>query len=413
MNGKMRLVLAGIVALSLLQNANAFWKKGAAGESDAKPSRAVRGVRSTTADSSDGELLSEIERLQRAFAFFRDERNTLKAQLEESEQKNKKLQAEVDKMQKQLEKNQASIDRLRKSKRGKAEAVASPDASLLNELDQVQNELRLEKQLRQSMEKKLAERDEKINDLRAKLAKKDRKQAAKTEAAAKRRPARSTDPDSAYVESVIDELTSPPMDRESKQPARRADTPAKVLESEGELIDEANKLLQEGTVDEALIIFREVLRMNAYSQVAMMGIAACAYSGGDVEMAEEQVVRLLEENPEHPDALGLYGMVLWRQGDYATATAKIQKGLQLAPSNGQLHNYMGIIHHAQENLAEAVKEFKETVKLSPDHVEAHFNLADVLATSEPPGILDAKKHYESALRLGSERNEVLEEILYP
>ena len=91
----------------------------------------------------------------------------------------------------------------------------------------------------------------------------------------------------------------------------------------------------------------------------------------------------------------------------------LETAVNLDNSNAQLHNYIGIVKHAQGDLVRAGDEFTRAVELEPDHVEAQFNLAVVLATSEPPRLQEAKKYYENALRLGSDRNEVLEEILYP
>jgi len=97
----------------------------------------------------------------------------------------------------------------------------------------------------------------------------------------------------------------------------------------------------------------------------------------------------------------------------AGAVTALRGALEIDPASAQLHNYMGILLHAQDDLSGAAEEFRNAAALDAKHVEARFNLAVILATEDPPQMDEAKRYYEEALKLGSERNEMLEEILYP
>ena len=53
----------------------------------------------------------------------------------------------------------------------------------------------------------------------------------------------------------------------------------------------------------------------------------------------------------------------------------------------------------------------DAIAVNPDYAEAHFNLAVVYATNEPPAREQAKVHYKKATSLGAEPDAALEKLL--
>ena len=148
-------------------------------------------------------------------------------------------------------------------------------------------------------------------------------------------------------------------------------------------------------------------------ETAMMSKAFALYSGGEIAKAKELLDQILAANPNQVDALGMAGVIAWQEGNLDAAVAQLEKSLSLDDRNARAHNYMGIVQNSLQNTARAEKEFKRAMELDTGYDEPLFNLAVILATSDAPRIDEARRYYERALALGSERNNSLEEILYP
>jgi Tfp pilus assembly protein PilF len=53
----------------------------------------------------------------------------------------------------------------------------------------------------------------------------------------------------------------------------------------------------------------------------------------------------------------------------------------------------------------------EAIAANPDYADAHYNLAVIYATAEPPSKEQAKVHYAKATSLGAEADPSLEKLL--
>src|ERR1700716_1742142 len=81
------------------------------------------------------------------------------------------------------------------------------------------------------------------------------------------------------------------------------------------------------------------------------------------------------------DALYTQGVRSLQKGDLAAARAAFEKVVRLAPNASAGHNSLGWVLLKTGNLDEAVAQLRTAVKLKPDLVEAHINLANALAAN--------------------------------
>ena len=81
------------------------------------------------------------------------------------------------------------------------------------------------------------------------------------------------------------------------------------------------------------------------------------------------------------DALYNQGVRSLQKGDLAAARAAFEKVVRLAPNAPEGHNSLGWVLLKTGNLDEAVAQLRAAVKLKPEFVEAHINLANALAAS--------------------------------
>jgi Flp pilus assembly protein TadD len=78
-----------------------------------------------------------------------------------------------------------------------------------------------------------------------------------------------------------------------------------------------------------------------------------------------------------------------------------------------LHNYLGIVLHDRNRNEQAIRELRRSVELDGTNIEARFNLAVLLATSDKPSLDEARRQYETAMKMGGARDETLDRILFP
>ena len=62
------------------------------------------------------------------------------------------------------------------------------------------------------------------------------------------------------------------------------------------------------------------------------------------------------------------------------AIRQLQETLRLRPDHAQAHNNLGTAFYQQGRVGEAIQQFQEALKLRPDYVDARRNLEVVLAT---------------------------------
>ncbi len=177
------------------------------------------------------------------------------------------------------------------------------------------------------------------------------------------------------------------------------------------LIRDGNRALQRGDVEEARTLFKKARLKKPAAVGATLGLAASSYSLGDLLTAIDLLQDVLEKDPQNPQALGLKGIITWKQGDLESARDDIAQAVRLDPEDAQLHNYYAIVLYDLNEREQALTELQKAVELNPAHAEAHFNLAALLMVLSPEDREEARFHYEKAVSLGSRPDPKLEKAL--
>ena len=80
---------------------------------------------------------------------------------------------------------------------------------------------------------------------------------------------------------------------------------------------------------------------------------------------------ILANEPDNPDALHLFGLVLGEQDRHAEAVSHIERALELRPDAAPFHHNLGGIYRRLGRTADAVEAFRRAVALKPDYGEAY------------------------------------------
>ena len=98
-------------------------------------------------------------------------------------------------------------------------------------------------------------------------------------------------------------------------------------------------------------------------------------------------------------------------GDTYQAVSALSRAIHEEPTDARAHNYLAVVVKKLGWLDAAEAELQRAIELKPDYANAHFNLALMLLERKPPAVALAKKHYEKAVALGAEKDELVEEKL--
>ncbi len=123
---------------------------------------------------------------------------------------------------------------------------------------------------------------------------------------------------------------------------------------------------------------------------ANLRAAMAHHQGGRLEKAADLYRQVLDAQPEHSDALQLYGLLRQQMGDLDTAERLMRKSLAVAPGQPHVHNNLGNLLMALERVREAVDHYRKATGLKPDYAEAWHNLGLALtATGELEAAIEA------------------------
>lgn len=122
-----------------------------------------------------------------------------------------------------------------------------------------------------------------------------------------------------------------------------------------------------------------------------------AQAAGDAETARRLCGKILRQNPAHPEASHLLGLLLAARQDYAAALTHLERAAALAPSSAEIQNNLGNVYRARADLDRAEQCYRCALSLAPGMAQAHANLGVVCKLRGKIG--EAIAHYRRALEL--------------
>jgi cellulose synthase operon protein C len=143
-------------------------------------------------------------------------------------------------------------------------------------------------------------------------------------------------------------------------------------------------LARQGVAGEALERFDaalehpEALLPSALLRQALLGRAAALHRLGRADEAVPALRRLLDGEPDEPDALLLLGEVLIERGDLAEAAETLERLNALAPDRPVVLRQLGRARRSMGAAAEAAALFRNAIELEPAGCAARLDLASLL-----------------------------------
>lgn len=179
----------------------------------------------------------------------------------------------------------------------------------------------------------------------------------------------------------------------------------------GPLVRQAQELFRNGRFAQAEEKYKQVLQLANNNPIVLADLAATQMEQGKLDIAEENLQKALKQSPEDAHVLSQLGYLKLRRGQQDEAFDLLSRAAQKDPRNPIIQNYLGtvLVDKGQRQAAETA--FRKAIQLAPEFSDAHFNLAYVYATQQPPFLELARFHYKKALDLGHPASGDLDKVL--
>jgi Tfp pilus assembly protein PilF len=178
-----------------------------------------------------------------------------------------------------------------------------------------------------------------------------------------------------------------------------------------QLVEKAVTLVRERRFTDAEKIYQKLTDEYPDNHFALSNLAVTQIHAGKLTAAIVALEKALRLAPGDVFASVNLSNVYCRQGRFGEAVEILKEVIKKDPSNAVAHNYLAIALGKQGNTREAEEYFQRSIMLDGKYSNAHFNLAVMYASSEPPSLELARKHYDIAKSLGSEPDPVMERRL--
>jgi tetratricopeptide (TPR) repeat protein len=118
---------------------------------------------------------------------------------------------------------------------------------------------------------------------------------------------------------------------------------------------------------------------------------------GDVARAERLFLEVMRREPDNVHALNLMGMLCVNASRPAEAVEYLLRALAVHTEDAETHANIALAYKDLGRLPQAVRHFRESIRLDPGSPVVHNNLGNVLRLLERPD--EAVQYYETALLL--------------
>ena len=157
--------------------------------------------------------------------------------------------------------------------------------------------------------------------------------------------------------------------------------------------------------------YKEMLTLDPENALAWANLGAVEQQSKHVKEAIECFEKSVLYHPSLVQSWNALGLLHSAKGDTYLAMSMFTRAIHEDPLDAHAHNYLAITSRNLGWNATAEFELERAIELNPKYGIAHFNLALLYVDQKPPSIALAKLHYQNALALGVEKDEIVERRL--
>ena len=153
-----------------------------------------------------------------------------------------------------------------------------------------------------------------------------------------------------------------------------------------------------GRLDQAIVEWREAVRLSPTYSSARIGLANALLAKGDAGEAAGQCREVLRQEPDAVEAIVILGAALAAEGQVKEAISRFEQALKLEPQNAPAHFSLGLALHDRGQSRSTVAHLNEAIRLWSGSVPMLWQTAWILATSPDPVVRDGARSLELSRR---------------
>ncbi len=135
-----------------------------------------------------------------------------------------------------------------------------------------------------------------------------------------------------------------------------------------------------GRLEEAVRLYKEILRANPENVDALRMLGIIAYAASDVDEAERLFRRAVDLAPDYVDAIIDLGNTQKEQNRYEEAIGRFREAIRLEPDNVKAHYLLASTLSPAALTFEAIAAYERVLELRPRHAGAKLGLGHMLKT---------------------------------
>ena len=173
-----------------------------------------------------------------------------------------------------------------------------------------------------------------------------------------------------------------------------------VLKIDGDFVEAHNNLgaafTKIGDIEGARRHYETALQLNPAHANSHFNLGLQLYRLGKLDEARTHYERALEINPEFADACQRLGSLFLRKGELSHAREYLERALRIDPNDPEALHFLGTVSLNEGNLAEASSLFQRALKIRPNLAQAHNNLGTVFVRQGQ--LVQAAESFRRAIR---------------
>jgi len=160
-------------------------------------------------------------------------------------------------------------------------------------------------------------------------------------------------------------------------------------------LSEGERLFQEGKIEDAKVIFQNLLQTTPDNSEILNNLGVIAFSEKNLQEAEKYFLRALEADNNFPDAYLNLSNLYSINGQFIQASMFLEKYAVLNPNDFKIFNQLGFIYLQLKDVNKAQLNFGKSLELKPDQdkiIEARRTLLS-LESDQKQSNIPVKNHY--------------------
>ncbi len=181
-----------------------------------------------------------------------------------------------------------------------------------------------------------------------------------------------------------------------------------VVKEQAALPPELKDIAQQGAMAVAMKkwktarkIYLDLLEKAPDNALAYANLGVVEHQLKNLSAADANLTRSLQINPTIAQNWLSLGVVQYEKGDLNLAISSLTRAIHEAPNDGQTRLVLAAVIRDYGWEEAAIMELKRALMIDPKLADAHYNLALSYLSFDPPKLELARRHYYSAIDLGT------------